>query len=158
MKQAKNSKKIPIRLLATTPQAEVPVEVVRSTVPLPAGPHGREGEPDLLYGPYLEAVHHMLVKDDYQKLFKALGSRLNRVVTAEGIDCLEIKVEKHGACYHVARVDVSVAGEKVPFAVNVAATSEAREQLNRDFRLLEMLNNRYDYRVSFTLRKAALED
>jgi len=147
MKQAKNSKKIPIRLLATTPQAEVPVEVVRSTIPLPAGPHGREGEPDLLYGPYLEAVHHMLVKDDYQKLFKALGSRLNRVVTAEGIDCLEIKVEKHGACYHVARVDVSVAGQKVPFAVNVAATSEAREQLNRDFRLLEMLNNRYDNKV-----------
>jgi hypothetical protein len=145
--QAKNSEKIPVSLLATTPQAEVPVEVVRSTIPLPAGPHAREGEADLLYGPYLEAVHHLLVKDDYQKLFMALCSQLNRVVTAEEIDCLEIKAEKHGACYHVARVDVSVAGKKVPFAVNVAATPEAREQLKRDFRLLKMLNDRYNYNI-----------
>ena len=147
MNQAKNRKKIPVSLLATTPQAEVPVEVVRSTIPLPVGPHGREGEADLLYGPYLEAVHHLLVKDDYQKLFRALCSRLNRVVTAEEIDCLEIKAEKHGACYHVARVDVSVAGKKVPFAVNVAATPEAREQLKRDFRLLKRLNDRYNYHI-----------
>jgi len=142
---AKNSKKIPVKLLATTPQGEVDVEVVRSTTPLPAGPHGREGESDLHYGPYLEAVHHMLVKDNYQKLLKALCHRMNRVVTTDDIDCLEIKTEKHGASYHVARVEVGVAGQKVAFAVNVAATPEAREQLKRDFRLLKMLTNRYNY-------------
>lgn len=142
---AKNSKKIPVKLLATTPQGEVDVEVVRSTTPLPAGPHGREGELDLHYGPYLEAVHHMLVKDNCRKLSKALCYRMNRVVTADEIDCLEIKTEKHGASYHVARVEVGVAGRKVAFAVNVATTPEAREQLKRDFRLLKMLTNRYDY-------------
>jgi hypothetical protein len=142
----KNRKKIPVRLLATTPQAEVSVKLVRSTIPLPAGPHGKEGEPGLRYGPYLEAINHMLLKDDYQKLIKALYSRLNCVVHVEEIHCLEIRTEKHGACYHVARVDVMMAGQKIPFAVNVATTPEAREQLDRDFRLLKMLNKRYTYK------------
>jgi len=141
-----NSKEIPVKLLVTTPQAQAPVEVVGSTIPLPTGPHSREGEPDLLYGPYLEAVHHLLIKDDYQKLLEALCSRLSRVVTVKEIDVLEIRTEKHGACYHVARVDVGVSGQNVPFAVNVAATPEAREQLVRDFRLLEMINKRYSYK------------
>jgi hypothetical protein len=143
---AKDSKEIPVKLTATTPQSEVPVEVEGSTIPLPAGPHDRGGETDLRYGPYLEAVHHLLVKDEYQKLLEALGFRLSRVVRVDEIDCLEIRSEKHGACYHVARVEVCVLGQKLPFAVNVAATPEAREQLVRDFRLLATLNKRYNYK------------
>ena len=141
-----NSKKIPVKLLVTTPQTQVPVEFAGSTIPLPTGPHNLEGKADLLYEPYLEAVHHLLIKDDCQKLLEALCSRLNRVVTVKEIDALEIRTEKHGACYHVARVDVGVSGQKVPFAVNVAATPEAREQLVRDFRLLKMINKRYNYK------------
>jgi hypothetical protein len=143
----KNRKKIPVRLLAATPEAEVSVEAVRRATTLPAGPPGKVREPDLRYGPYLEAVNHMLVKDDYQRLFKALYSRLNRVVAAEEVDCLEIKTEKHGAFYHVARVDISIAGQKIPFAVNVAASPEAREQLEKEFRLLKMLTSRYSYKI-----------
>jgi len=143
---AKKSKEIPVKLMATTPQAEIPVEIEVSTIPLPAGPHGKDEEIALRYGPYLEAVHHLLVKDDYQKLLQALCSRLSRVVSVDEIDFLEIRSEKHGACYHVARVDVCVSGQKVPFAVNVAATPEARDQLARDFRLLETLSNRYNYK------------
>jgi hypothetical protein len=141
--RANTGKKIPVRLLATTPQGEMSVEVGTSTVPLPAGPHGRAGETDLHFGPYLQAVHHMLAKDDYQKLVEALRFRLSQVVAVEEIDCLEIKTEKHGASYQVARIEVSLAGQKISFAVNVAATPEAREQLERDFRLLKILNSRY---------------
>jgi hypothetical protein len=141
---AKHSKKIPVKLMATIPQAQVPVEGEVRAIPLPAGPHGKDGEVALRYGSYLEAVHHLLLKHDYQKLLKALGSRLSRVVSVEEIDSLEIRSEKHGAFYHVARVDVSVSGQKVAFAVNVAATPEGEKQLARDFRLLENLNQRYN--------------
>ena len=134
-------------LLAATPQAEVAVEAVRSATTLPAGPPGKVRAPDLCHGAYLEAVNQMLAKDDYQRLFKALYSRLNRVVAAEEISCLEIKTEKHGAFYNVARVDFSIAGQKIPFAVNVAAGPEGREQLEREFRLLKMLNSRYTYKM-----------
>ncbi|MCG6916993.1 MAG: hypothetical protein LJE89_05525 [Deltaproteobacteria bacterium] len=142
---AKHSRKIPVKLTATIPQDQVTVEAEVRAIPLPAGPHGKDGEIALRYGPYLEAVHHLLLKDDYQKLLQALGSRLSRVVSVEEIDCLEIRSEKHGAFYHVARVDVWVSGQKVSFAVNVAAIPEARNQLARDFRLLENLNKRYNY-------------
>ena len=147
MNSAKNRQKIPVRLVATTPQGEVSVELVRGAILLPAGPHSKEEESDLRYGPYLRAVNHMLLKDDYQKLFEALHTRLNRVVSVEEIDCLEIKTEKHGAWYHVARVDVSIGGQKIPFAVNVAAAPKGREQVERDFRLLKMLNGLYDYKI-----------
>ncbi|MGD8529561.1 MAG: hypothetical protein PVG97_01180 [Syntrophobacterales bacterium] len=147
MKLVKKSKEIPVKLMATAPQVQVPVEVEGSTIPLPSGPHGRGGEPDLQYGPYLEAVNHLLVKDRYQRLLEAVSSRLHRVVSVDEIDYLEIRSEKHGTCYHVACVDVCVSGQKVPFAVNVAATPRAREQLARDFRLLKTLNKRYDYKV-----------
>ena len=136
-----------MRLLSAAPQAEVPEEAVRSATTLPTGPPGKIREPDLRYGPYLEAVNEMLAKDDYQRLFKALYSRVNRVVVAEEIDCLEIKTEKHGAFYNVARVDISIAGQKIPFAVNVAASAEAREQLEKEFRLLKMLTSRYTYKI-----------
>ena len=136
-----------MRLLAAVPKAEVPVEAVRSATTLPAGPPGKAREPDLRYGPYLEAVNHMLGKDDYQRLFKALCSRLDRVVAAEEVDCLEIKTEKHGASYNVARVDISIAGRKIPFAVNVAASPETREQLEKEFRLLKILTSRYSYKI-----------
>jgi hypothetical protein len=147
--QAKISKRIPVKLLATIPRGEMSVADGTRAIPLPAGPHGREGEADLHFGPYLEAVHHMLAKDDYRKLVKALRFRLHRVVAVEEIDCLEIKTEKHGASYQVARIEVSVAGagQKIPFAVNVAATPEAREELERDFRLLKVLNRRYKYNI-----------
>jgi hypothetical protein len=139
-----NSKKIPVKFLVAIPQAEVPVGVAGSTIPLPSGPSGRQEEPDLLYGPYLEGVHHLLIKDDYQKLLAALESRLSRDVNIKEIDVLEIRTEKHGAFYHVARVDVGVSGQKVPFAVNVAATPKAREQLVRDFRLMKIITKRYN--------------
>jgi len=137
-------KEIPVRFLVATPAAEVPVGVVGGAIQLPSGPLSRQEEPDLLYGPYLEAVHHLLIKDDYQKLLEALGFRLSKVVTVKEIDILEIRTEKHGACYHVARVDVGVSGQKVAFAVNVAATPKAREQLVRDFRLMKMITKRYN--------------
>ena len=147
MNRATMRKKIPVRFLATTPQGEMSVEVGTSTISLPSGPHGRAGEGDLRFGPFLQAVHHMLVKDDYQKLLRAICFRLNRVVAVEEIDWLEIKAEKHGACYQVARIEVSVAGQKIPFAANVATTPEAREQLERDFRLLKILTSRYKYNI-----------
>jgi hypothetical protein len=145
--QAMISKRIPVKLLATIPRGEMSLADGTSAVPLPAGPHGREGGADLHFGPYLEAVHHMLAKDDYLKLVKALRFRLNRVVVVEEIESIEIKTEKHGAYYHVARVDVGIEGHKVAFVVNVAVTPEAREPLERDFRLLKMLHNRYNYNM-----------
>ena len=145
MNPVRDPKEIPIRLLATTPRADVPLEAAGSETHLPVGPHGRDGKSHLRYGPYLKAVRHLLVKDNCQKILEAVCSQLNQIVTAEEVEFIEIRTEKHGAWYHVARVDVSVAGQKVLFAVNVAVAPEVRPQLEKEYRFLDRLNNRYHY-------------
>jgi len=139
----KNGDSIPVRLLATTPTGDLRVGAQKSTLHLPAGP-GQESE--LRYGPYLQAVHSLLKRNKYQKLLGTLSSRLGHDVTRENIELIEIRTEKHGGSYHVARVDVTIAGQPQLFVVNVAASPEMETQLEREFLLLKKLKALYNSR------------
>jgi hypothetical protein len=86
------------------------------------------------------------MRNNCQKILEALAHRLGRLVTLEEVDAIEIRTEKHGAFYHVARADLRVFGQMVSFAVNVAVSDTARAQLERDFTLLRRLTNRYNYK------------
>ena len=142
-----DANKIPVRLLATTPRGEVDLgEKSRATTHLPTGPQSAEGESELLYGPYLGAVHYLLLRNNCQKILEALAHRLGRLVMFEEVDGIEIRTEKHGAFYHVARADLSVSGQIVSFAVNVAVSDTARAQLERDFNFLRGLTKQYNYK------------
>ncbi|MGW8220818.1 MAG: hypothetical protein ACWGP1_01605 [Syntrophobacteria bacterium] len=142
----KDDSKVPVRLLATTPRGDVHLGAKNGATNLPAGPQGAEGESELRYGPYLGAVHYLLLRNNCQKILEALAHRLGRPVKLKEVDAIEIRTEKHGAFYHVARADLSVSGQIVSFAVNVAVSDEARAQLERDFSLLRNLTNRYNYK------------
>jgi hypothetical protein len=143
----KDASKIPVRLLATTPRGEVDLgEKSKATTHLPAGPQSAEGQSELRYGPYLGAVHYLLLRNNCQKILAALTHRLGRLVKLKEVDAIEIRTEKHGAFYHVARADLSVLGQRVSFAVNVAVSDATRAQLERDFNLLHSLAKRYNYR------------
>ena len=91
-------------------------------------------------------MHYLLLRNNCQKILEALTRRLGRLVTLEEVDVIEIRTEKHGAFYHVARADLSVSGQIVSFAVNVAVSDTARAQLERDFSFLRGLTNRYNYK------------
>ena len=142
----KDASKIPVRLLATIPRGEVDLGEKRRATSLPAGPRRAEGESELRYGPYLGAVHYLLLRNNCQKILEALTRRLGRLVRLDEVDAIEIRTEKHGAFYHVARADLSVSGQIVSFAVNVAVSDTARAQLERDFSFLRGLTNRYNYK------------
>ena len=142
----KDASKIPVRLLATTPRGEVDLGEKSRATHLPAGPQSAEGEFELRYGPYLRAVHYLLLRNNCRKILEALAHRLGRLVTLAEVDGIEIRTEKHGAFYHVARADVSVSGLIVSFAVNVAVSDTARAQLERDFNFLRSLTNQYNYK------------
>ena len=139
----RDSKQIPVRLIATTPEGDIQVNAENGAIPLPAGPREESTESDLRYGPYLEAVCALVVRKNCEKILEALALRLGRVVDLKEIQWLEIRTEKHGSLYHVARADVKVAGDILSFAVNVAVSEEAKSQLGKDFRLLKRLAHRY---------------
>ena len=135
---------IPVRLIATTPTGDISIREERGAIHLPVGPQDSDSESDLRYGPYLESVRHMLMQRGCKSILEALAHRLGRNVALEEIEWIEIRTEKHGAFYHVARADLSVAGNVVSFAVNVAVSDETKAVLGRDFRLLRKLKCQCD--------------
>lgn len=127
---------IPVRMLAATPTGDVPIGFHAGKLPLPGG----SGlEPPLTYGAYLDSVRRFLLTRSGVRLRGALRAHLARFVSREEIQGIDIRSEKHGAFYHVARVDVHLLGATVPFAVNVAAGELARITLTREYRLLRRL-------------------
>ena len=122
----KDSRHIPVRFIAATPRGDVVLNGDRPKKYLPTDPKAEAGEKGLRYGPYLEAVRYLLLRQNCQKILEALARRLGRAVNLEEIDFIEIRTEKHGASYHVARVDLSASGSVLSFAANVAASDADR--------------------------------
>ena len=139
------SRLIPVRFWVTTPEGVLPIDKEMRKKHLPRGPAGSEPEVDLRYGSYLEAVQSFLLRDDRRKILLALESPLGRSLDLDQIESIDIRTEKHGVCYQVARADVNVSGSTVSLAVNVAASASARSQLERDFRLLRRLAKKHHH-------------
>ncbi len=75
-----------------------------------------------------------------------MKAQLGRAVSSpESVEGIDIRTEKHGAFYHVARVDVHLSGRVVSFVVNVAATDLAKSTLKREYYLLCRLARRFPY-------------
>jgi hypothetical protein len=139
----KDSNQIPVRLIATSPSGDIPIRAKDTEISLPKGPRDSSTKSVLTYGPYLEAVHHLLLRNNCEKVLESTAKRLGRAVKLDEISSIEIRTEKHGACYHVARLDLNVSGKIVSLAVNVAVSDKVRSQVEQDFRLLGKLRNRY---------------
>jgi len=135
----KDWRSIPVRMLATTPAGDVPIGVGASGRALP-GPS--QAGRTLTYGAYLEAVRRFLLRRSGANLDAALRAHLGRPVALEEIARIDIRSEKHGAFYHVARVDVHLQEITVSFAVNVAAGELAQLTLRQEYRLLRRLARR----------------
>ena len=135
----KDWQSIPVRMLATTPTGDVPIGAGASGRVLPGG--SRPG-PALTYGAYLDCVRRFLLRRSGANLVAALNAHLGRPLALTEIERIDIRSEKHGAFYHVARVDVYLLGVAVSLAVNVAASELAQITLTQEYRLLRHLTRR----------------
>ncbi|MFP3870069.1 MAG: hypothetical protein ACLFVT_04200 [Syntrophobacteria bacterium] len=135
---------IPVRLIVTTPAGDVPVRGEAGRQSVPAGPPGTQSDGEVRYAPYLEAVRRFIFRGSCRHILSALSIRLGRNVDLGEIQGVEIRTEKHGYSYQVARVDVSVSGETVSFVVNAAVSQKAKCLLQKEFRLLQRLHRRFN--------------
>ncbi|MBW1979951.1 MAG: hypothetical protein JRJ12_01910 [Deltaproteobacteria bacterium] len=120
------------------------LKIDTETLPLPRGPDSAaKGEP-LSYGIFLKSIARVLCGNSGQGLQTVLRKRLGYPVQIREIQQVRLISEKHGACYHVARLDIRAGGETISYAVNVAATPEARKGLQREVELLQELAGQYD--------------
>jgi hypothetical protein len=65
---------------------------------------------------------------------------LEQPVVEQDLDHMAIFLEKHGAFYHPARLQVAVKDQMLSFVINLAASNHGRTALAREVKALEHLN------------------
>lgn len=99
------------------------------------------------HGDYFCAVRLFLENNQFKVLTLALAQQFNRTIHFKEIEEIRICLEKHGAFYHPARLETVADGKKMLFVLNVALSNAGKECIQREFRLLQKLNN--DFPFSF---------
>ena len=92
------------------------------------------------YGRYFSAVSQFCAANGWDRILIAASRQLKQPVVEQDLDRLSIFLEKHGAFYHPARLQVAVKDQMLSFVVNVAASSHGRKALAREVKALEHLN------------------
>ena len=130
-----------VRFFVKSPDGLVAFSAEHAGTPLPWGLDS-EG-PSITYGPYFNAIANFLVQADAQPLQIALSQHLERAVSVQEFQSLEIISQKHGAFYHVAQVRAEVSGQYFSFAINCAAGPQKQAFLESEFALLRDLNKHF---------------
>lgn len=107
-----------------------------------------EGEPSpsknkdtASYDRYFSAVHRFCSSDGWKWVLQAASDRVSKTVKIDDLKNVSIFLEKHGAFYHPARIQVSLADTPVSFVVNVAVSEDGRSTMPKEVRALVRLND-----------------
>lgn len=94
------------------------------------------------HGDCFLAARDFLERDRYAVITQAVSKLLSRQVAFNEIDEIRIILDKHGAFYHPAKIEaVLITSLRIPFVLNVAITEMGRQCAQREYKILEMLNN-----------------
>ena len=98
------------------------------------------------YGDYFEAVTDFLMAGKSRGLLDAVSRQSGRATNEVDLDHVDITIQKHGAFYHPARIDVHIGHRVISLVVNVAVSIDGRAALRREFDLLNRLNRSFSQR------------
>ncbi|MBW1647697.1 MAG: hypothetical protein JRJ72_06240 [Deltaproteobacteria bacterium] len=111
---------------------------------LPQDRHGAPGPAAVGCGEYFEAVSRFLSRDDWRAVRLAATALVPGWPPDIPLTDIEIFLEKHGACYHPARVVAGAEGRRVELVVNVALSPEAMALLATEAALIPRLGDRFN--------------
>ncbi|HHP7233423.1 MAG TPA: hypothetical protein ACFCUC_02240 [Desulfobacterales bacterium] len=109
---------------------------------LPEHPAARAaggGAGGLRYGAYFESVRDVLLEGDGWVLAAAVGRQMGTAVQPADLQALDICLEKHGAHYHPARLQVRCRDTDVALMMSVAPSETGKQLLRQDFENLQRL-------------------
>jgi hypothetical protein len=111
--------------------------------PLPDNRDGTQasGNP-VTYREYFNAVIDFCAADRWALIVRAAARRLGHAIVRSALDTVSIYLEKHGAFYHPARLQVMIGGRPLAFVVNVAISAAGNATLPREVEALSRLNAR----------------
>ena len=105
----------------------------------------KEAGVSVSHGDYFCAVRLFLENNQFKVLTFALAQRFNKTINFKEIEEIRICLEKHGEFYHPARIETVADGTKMLFVLNVALSNAGMECIQREFRLLQKLNNEFPF-------------
>jgi hypothetical protein len=93
------------------------------------------------YGDYFQAAAAFLKKNHNSILSAGVSRQVDHTINPE--EMLEIRVclEKHGAFYHPARIEVIGADFRTTFVLNVAVSTAGRDCIQKEYGFFEKLNS-----------------
>ena len=92
------------------------------------------------YGDYFSAVARFCASDGWASILQAIAHKTARRIDEGELQDVAVFLEKHGALYHPARLQIKIAGELFSFVVNVAVSADGRRTLPGEVKALERLS------------------
>jgi hypothetical protein len=101
-----------------------------------------EKHPFLTLKDYFGALQEFIMLDGGNQLLSSLNKKnLQNNHNLDDISEVLIRSEKHGACYHIASVDILGLGGNFKFAVTTALSESAKTSLREEYGILQELSN-----------------
>ena len=125
----------------SSPNGDIPVEPDDLSRPFRITPSDNH---DLLtLGDYFEAIYNFIIKDRKSPLLALLSERAGKKIGLEDIHKVLIRIEKHGALYHLSSVEITA--DNIPFKLSVSAavSEKGRACLENDFNMLSLLSGTF---------------
>ena len=95
------------------------------------------------YGDYFTAARSFLSANNCKTIAAAVSHFTNQNIKLSDIKEINIFQEKHGEFYHPARIEAVVEESNFSFVLNVAVSETGRSCMDREFKLLQRLSNKF---------------
>jgi len=131
---------VEVAYLASSPNGDIPLSPEDLSAPFRVAPE--ETHPVLTLGDYLEMLRAFVLEAAGRACLPNRRPMTRCRVRPEEIDTVSICTEKHGALYHIARVEVRAGGDRFAFCATTAVSDRAKEWLSREAGVLRELHRR----------------
>ncbi|MGD9084236.1 MAG: hypothetical protein PVJ41_04665 [Desulfobacterales bacterium] len=127
-----------------TPHSKQPVfpdnPLWQQPIPLRLDTLRKADDVSVRHADYFEAAQAFLEARHYDVITRAVSQRLGYEINPHDLAEIRIRLEKHGAFYHPARVEIIVDQKQLSFVLNVAVSDSGRRFIEQDYHHLKRLN------------------
>jgi hypothetical protein len=110
---------------------------------LPGVRENTDKQPVITYRDYFQAVQDFLAEHAWQALVNVSAQRLAASPDVIELEAVAVFLVKHGQYYHPSRIEVTAAGMKLNFVLNVAVSAEGLTTIQKEAATLARLNQLY---------------
>lgn len=99
-----------------------------------------DGLDAVTYGDYFSAIASFCAASGWTRMVKAISRQSDQPLSQKDLGGLSVFLEKHGAFYHPARLQVTVKDRMLSFVINVATSLPGRRAMSREIKALAHIN------------------